>query len=98
MRYEFLQHMTSGDLFAVTMDDQQRVTAACGPISYREVNFAGDYNYDLVGDEVEDFNGDDWRLVDENELRQRRADALDAAAAGEDWYGGDQNTSVGRGA
>ena len=39
MRYEFLQHMTSGDIFAVQMDDQEDVISSVGPIAVADLSY-----------------------------------------------------------
>ncbi len=39
MQYEFLQHMTSGDIFAVQMDEQQNVISSVGPIAVADLSY-----------------------------------------------------------
>jgi hypothetical protein len=57
--YEFWRHKTSGDLAAVMLDDRGRVVGACSPIGRRDVRAQPDpsgYNFDIVGDDADDFN------------------------------------------
>jgi hypothetical protein len=57
--YEFWRHKTSGDLAAVMLDEGGRVVGACSPIGQRDVREQPDpseYNFDIVGDDADDFN------------------------------------------
>lgn len=45
--YDFLQHLTSGEIYAVTWDADHAVTAVCGPLHDDDMhpNRLPDYDY-----------------------------------------------------
>jgi hypothetical protein len=56
--YQFWAHKASGELAAVMLDGE-RVMGACSPISQRDLREQPDpseYNFDITGDDAEDFN------------------------------------------
>ncbi len=70
--YDFLQHMTSGDIFAVTFGEGQQVIASVGPIAHRDLTHdAGDFSHNMTSEDNDWFNaGDEFRLLEGAELAQ----------------------------
>ncbi len=78
-RYEFLQHMTSGEVFAVRMDSKEHVAASVGPVARRELtNDPSDFGINMTDEDNEWFAEQDaaagdagaFRLLDGAELAQ----------------------------
>lgn len=79
-RYEFLQHMTSGDVFAVELDEAQDVIASVGPIYYGDMTYdPGEFGHNMSAEDNEWFAEQDaaaggagaFRLLEGAELAQR---------------------------
>jgi len=78
-RYEFLQHMTSGDVFAVQMDEAQDVIASVGPVAVADLtNDPSDFSVNMTDEDNEWFAEQDaaageagaFRLLEGAELAQ----------------------------
>jgi len=80
-RYEYLQHMTSGEIFAVGMDQHERVILSIGPLERRELTHdPTDLEPNMLDDDNDWFAKHDaeFRLLDGAELAQVRAYATEA--------------------
>lgn len=82
-RYEYLQHMTSGDVYAVEMGDGERVVMSVGPIPRGEMGIDPSEAAVNMTDEDNDwFNeGDEFRLLSGAELAQVVGRARERAEA-----------------
>ncbi len=78
-RYEFLQHMTSGDVFAVQLDQAQNVIASVGPVAAADLtNDPSDFGVNMTDEDNEWFAEQDasefplgaFRLLEGAELAQ----------------------------
>lgn len=83
VEYVYLQHMTSGEVFAAALDPQQRVIASIGPLVHAEL--ASDpVGYALsMTDEDNDWFAEhdaEWRLLEWPEVGQLRERAAERAS------------------
>jgi hypothetical protein len=74
MRHEFLQHMTSGDIYAVQFGRQEEVAGSVGPIPRQElIADPSEYAINMTDEDNAWFNeGNEFRLLDTNEVLQLR--------------------------
>lgn len=76
MRYEYFQHMTSGDIFAVALNNKEAVTASLGPIAQRDLADSADaYATNMTSEDNDWFaeTENNWRLLSATEAMQLRA-------------------------
>lgn len=73
---EYLQHMTSGEIWAVEWDAHQNVIASVGPLNYRDIvspASAGAWQMTTEDNEWFAEHEADFRLLDGAELDQKIA-------------------------
>ena len=82
-RFDYLQHMISGDIYAVEMDEQETVIRSIGPLDRREMAAsAADYDLNMSNEDNDWFARftHEFRLLSGIELDQLRALAAELDA------------------